>query len=68
MNLGLPKSGTTTLARALRRGGWSVADHKLRRRAPPVVRKHGQLRRAAVYDGYFDTGDPFARLDGRWTR
>ena len=59
VNLGLPKSGTTTLARALRRGGWSVADHKLRQGqgAEPgtFVARH-------VYDGYFHDGDPFGRL------
>lgn len=30
VNLGLPKSGTTTLGKALRRAGLNVADWKIR--------------------------------------
>ena len=30
INLGLPKSGTTTLARALRKAGLHVADHRIK--------------------------------------
>ncbi|MBE1284792.1 MAG: sulfotransferase family protein [Rhodobacteraceae bacterium] len=62
INLGLPKSGTTTLAKALRESGLEVADHRFRRRDIP----HPSLRRAFVaerlYRGYFETGDPMARL------
>lgn len=63
VNLGLPKSGTTTLARALRRGGWSVADHKLRagQGAPEEI---GSFVARHVYDGYFASGDPFAHMTG----
>jgi hypothetical protein len=61
VNLGLPKSGTTTLARALRRGGWSVADHKLRA-GQGRAEDTGSFVARHIYDGYFDTGDPFARL------
>ena len=32
VNLGLPKSGTTTLAKALRMSGLRVADHRMRGR------------------------------------
>ncbi|UWQ89923.1 sulfotransferase family protein [Rhodobacteraceae bacterium M382] len=64
VNLGLPKSGTTTLARALREAGYEVADHRFGRKALP----HPTLRMAFVaeriYQGYFETGDPMARLIG----
>ncbi|MBK0326820.1 sulfotransferase family protein [Rhodobacteraceae bacterium F11138] len=62
VNLGLPKTGTTTLARALRRAGMTVADHRLRGRNTSDPR----LKRAYVadllYRGYFETGDPGALL------
>jgi hypothetical protein len=35
VNLGLPKSGTTTLAKALRLAGFTFADHRLRGRNTP---------------------------------
>ena len=64
VNLGLPKSGTTTLAEALRQAGYVVADHQFGRRDLPDP----ALRRAYVadrlYKGYFETGDPGALLPG----
>ena len=41
VNLGLPKSGTTTLAEALRQAGLTVADHRFGRRdlPAPVLRR-----------------------------
>lgn len=64
VNLGLPKSGTTTLARALREAGYVVADHRFARRDLP----HPSLRMSYVgeriYRGYFETGDPMAKLLG----
>ena len=58
INLGFPKSGTTTLARALREAGLTVADFRLR----------GPDRRgyvgALMYRGYFDHGDPLTHFDG----
>jgi hypothetical protein len=64
VNLGLPKSGTTTLATALTHAGWVAADHKLRRvhsRAPGLG---GTFIAKQLYDGYFSaSGDPFAVLD-----
>jgi len=62
INLGLPKSGTTTLARALRRAGRATADFRIRK---------GQTQRRALldryvaevlYEGYYETGDPLAKL------
>lgn len=64
VNLGLPKSGTTTLARALRRACLTVADHRIRARQtddPDLQRAFvGEL----LYRGYFEAGDPGAYLKG----
>lgn len=62
INLGLPKSGTTTLARALRRSGLHAADHKIK-----VGQSQGDALAEAfvadlLYEGYFKSGDPLARL------
>ncbi|WP_421703593.1 sulfotransferase [Aliiroseovarius sp.] len=58
INLGFPKSGTTTLARALREAGLTVADFRLRQ---------GQRRGfvgGLMYRGYFDHGDPLMHFEG----
>ena len=63
VNLGLPKSGTSTLARALRRASWSCADHKV----VPRTDKLDQTERYVgelIYKGLFDLGDPAAYLEG----
>lgn len=63
VNLGLPKSGTSTLARALRRGCLSCADHKIIPRTDKVPKTEtyvGQL----MYQGLYDLADPAAYLDG----
>lgn len=63
VNLGLPKSGTTTLARALSEAGLKASDHKVRRvdtRAPDLA---GTFIGHQIYRGYFETGDPFQYLD-----
>jgi hypothetical protein len=66
VNLGLPRSGTTTLARALHHAGYKVADHRLRDPAPCPARAHLCERPLFVadllYRGYFGTGDPGALL------
>lgn len=54
VNLGLPKSGTTTLAKALHRGGFKVADWMVREEDG---RKRGFVGRL-MYLGYFESGDP----------
>ncbi|MDF1855604.1 sulfotransferase [Pseudooceanicola sp.] len=63
INLGLPKSGTTTLATALNKAGMKVADHKIR----PAQTDNPALQRQFVgdvlYRGYFRTGDPLAELE-----
>lgn len=62
INLGLPKSGTTTLGEALKRAGFKVADWKIR----PHQTENKQLRRCFVgklmYQSYFETGDPLAMM------
>ncbi len=55
INLGLPKSGTTTLGEALKRAGFRVADWKIRPGQSQTMRGFvGKL----MYDGWFQTGDP----------
>lgn len=62
INLGLPKSGTTTLGQALKHAGLNVADWRIRRGQS----KGDRLTRAFVgklmYDGYFRDGDPLAPM------
>ncbi|MGV6850121.1 MAG: hypothetical protein ACWA5A_17245 [Marinibacterium sp.] len=62
VNLGLPKSGTTTLARALRRAGLRIADYRIQTRQTNDTNLHGKFVGALLYEGYFDGGDPAARL------
>lgn len=60
LNVGLPKSGTTTLSRALRRSGLKVADWRIRPHQTENAAHHNQLVGELVYKGYFETGDPLA--------
>lgn len=64
VNLGLPKSGTTTLAKALRLSGLKVADHRLRGRNAADPGMKGAYVAELMYRGYFETGDPMAHLPG----
>jgi hypothetical protein len=64
VNLGLPKTGTTTLAHALRLTGLRVADYRIRRRQTTDASLHGAFLGQRFYDGYFNTGDPLAGLEG----
>jgi hypothetical protein len=54
VNLGLPKSGTTTLGKALEKAGFRVADYKLRQDRDNRRGFVGML----MYRGYYETGDP----------
>ncbi|MCH2095937.1 MAG: sulfotransferase family protein [Rhodobacteraceae bacterium] len=63
VNLGLPKSGTTTLGTALARAGLRVADHKIRRNQTSDRDLSGSFVGKQIYAGYFETGDPLAKLD-----
>lgn len=64
INLGLPKSGTTTLGEALKRAGLKVADWRIRQgqtEDKTILRAFvGKL----MYDGYFGSGDPLERMAG----
>ncbi|SFE18305.1 sulfotransferase family protein [Roseivivax sediminis] len=62
INLGLPKTGTTTLSRALRRAGLSTADWKVRAGQTDDAAMHGAFVGEILYTDYFATGDPLARL------
>lgn len=62
VNLGLPKSGTTTLARALRLAGLAVADHRIRGRQAGDNALKGAFVAELLYRGYFETGDPGALI------
>lgn len=64
VNLGLPKSGTTTLAKALRLAGFKVADHRLRGRNAPVLSQKRALVAELLYRGYFESGNPAEHLPG----
>lgn len=62
INLGLPKSGTTTLGEALKQAGLRVADWRIR----PGQTDNRAIVRSFVgrlmYDGYFSHGDPLALM------
>ncbi|MCE0504529.1 sulfotransferase family protein [Roseivivax sp. GX 12232] len=61
INLGLPKSGTTTLGKALSRAGLLVADWKIRPGQGSAPELQDQLVGRLLYEDYFATGDPLAR-------
>lgn len=64
VNLGLPKSGTTTLAKALQKAGLTVADFRIRRHQTEDPALRGAFVAELLYRGYFETGDPAALLPG----
>ena len=64
VNLGLPKTGTTTLARAFKLSGLKVADHRIRPWQTGDKSLHKAFVGDLIYDGYYRTGDPAARLQG----
>ncbi len=63
VNLGLPKSGTTTLAHALRLSGLRIADYRIRKRQTPDTALHNAFVGDLMYTGYFGSGDPLNGLD-----
>ena len=63
VNLALPKTGTTTLTDALRRAGLTVADWKIRRGQDAPAQIVGAHLGRIIYDDYYASGDPLARLD-----
>lgn len=60
INLGLPKSGTTTLGKALTEAGLRVADWRVRRgdENATALGFVGNL----MYHGYFNSGDPLIMM------
>ncbi|GGE46050.1 sulfotransferase family protein [Actibacterium pelagium] len=62
INLGLPKSGTTTLAEALRQAGLLVADWRIRKGEGSKARLQSHFVGKLMYKAYFNTGNPLARL------
>lgn len=62
VNLALPKTGTTTLTHALRHAGLSVADWKIRNGQPADPSLRGTHLGKIIYEDYYATGDPLARL------
>ncbi len=61
INLGLPKSGTTTFGRAMAEAGFAVADWRIRRRDPNAT-AFGYVGNL-MYHAYFKTGDPLALME-----
>jgi len=64
INLGLPKTGTTTLGRALKASGLRTADHRIRRHQSDDPDVRNAFVAELLYKGYFETGDPAAHLVG----
>ena len=64
VNLGLPKSGTTTLARALAAAGHRVADHRLRDKEEDRPGRRRIFVANLLYRGLYEHDDPMALLPG----
>lgn len=64
VNLGLPKSGTTTLAHALTKAGYIVADHRLRDKEEDTPGKRRIFVANLLYRGLYEHDDPMALLHG----
>lgn len=62
VNLALPKTGTTTLTDALRHAGLRVADWRIRPGQTARAEINRQHLGKVIYEDYFDSGDPLARL------
>lgn len=62
INLGLPKSGTTTLGEALKRAGLNVADWRIRAGQSKGDRLRKEFVGKLIYDGYFANGDPLSPM------
>lgn len=62
INLGLPKSGTTTLGEALKRAGLNVADWRIRHMQSIGDRLRRQFVGKLMYEGYYKDGDPLGLM------
>ena len=58
VNLGLPKSGTTTLGHALTQAGLNVADWRIRRGQSENDALTRRFVGKLMYEGYYEHGDP----------
>ncbi|MEQ5868601.1 sulfotransferase family protein [Sagittula sp. NFXS13] len=63
VNLGLPKTGTTTFARALQEAGLFVADHRVRGEHTDDTRIRRDFVGAGIYTSWYATGNPLELLD-----
>ncbi|MCP5036872.1 MAG: sulfotransferase family protein [Rhodobacteraceae bacterium] len=63
INLGLPKSGTTSLGKALSEAGLRVADWRIRAGQSDGDRLKRAFVGRLMYRGYFNTGDPLAMME-----
>jgi len=62
INLGLPKSGTTTLGEALARAGIKVADWRIRKGQSQDDILARRFVGKLMYEGYFEDGDPLSKM------
>lgn len=62
VNLGLPKSGTTTLGEALKAAGLRVADWRIRAGQSDENRLARAFVGKLMYNAYFRCGDPLADM------
>lgn len=63
VNLGLPKSGTTTVRHALASAGLNMVDHKIHPELTPTESLQNRFTGEVIYTSYFKTGDPLAELE-----
>jgi len=63
INLGLPKSGTTTLGEALKQAGLKVADWRIRAGQSRDDRLNRRFVGRLMYESYFNSGDPLGEMD-----
>lgn len=62
INLGLPKTGTTTLTRALRRAGMVCVHWRIKPRHSTAKTLVNRTLGSVLYEDYFKHGDPLKRL------
>ena len=62
INLGLPKSGTTTLGAALGAAGLNVADWRIRPDQGADGDRVGRFVGELMYEGYYSSGDPLGLM------
>lgn len=64
LHIGLPKTATSTLAKALRRARLRTADWRVRPHQTDNEALHDQLVGEILYEGYYRKGDPLHYLTG----